>query len=392
MENVSAPLAAGQTSNDVVGRVCRALEEKGRVQVNFGKTELFEELLQGLAEDNGVSLVVLARTSEIAPWHERLRSVGLRSEVISERAPPPRLERGMLWASANWLSSPDHQAWCARHVQRIIARVPSVQSSSPASVPLANVWCPGDGVATLADVAMGFGQPRRFSVQAISGGVAREVYLAKLKTPAALAYRGGRLSAGSRGWSHLGGEDKVLVCAETPSSLEELAEFLDATEAEEVTVLFGPDDLLSLQREALDDALQGSKRLGLFDWLSGEFCRAQYFAAAFGETTEECGRCDVCALGESLASARPRTSKAESAPPTLLTAADAPLFEALRDWRSKMARSRDVPAYHVFSNAVLASIARERPRDEESFLAVKGCGERKWQDFGAEVLAIIEAA
>ncbi len=70
----------------------------------------------------------------------------------------------------------------------------------------------------------------------------------------------------------------------------------------------------------------------------------------------------------------------------------AELFERLRAWRARTAKARGVPAYVVFSDATLAGIASARPRDEDALLGVKGVGERKLSDFGADVLAIVRGA
>jgi ATP-dependent DNA helicase RecQ len=67
----------------------------------------------------------------------------------------------------------------------------------------------------------------------------------------------------------------------------------------------------------------------------------------------------------------------------------AELFERLRAWRTRTAKARAVPAYVVFSDATLAGIAAARPRDEDALLGVKGVGERKLEEFGADVLAIV---
>ena len=52
-------------------------------------------------------------------------------------------------------------------------------------------------------------------------------------------------------------------------------------------------------------------------------------------------------------------------------------------------RSSDVPAYVVFSDAVLRAMARELPRTPAQLRAISGVGEKKLADFGTRFLAAI---
>ncbi len=78
------------------------------------------------------------------------------------------------------------------------------------------------------------------------------------------------------------------------------------------------------------------------------------------------------------------------------TAADGPydakVFRALRDLRKELADERDVPAYVVFSDAVLRAMARELPRTPVQLRAISGVGEKKLADFGARFLEVIARA
>jgi ATP-dependent DNA helicase RecQ len=69
--------------------------------------------------------------------------------------------------------------------------------------------------------------------------------------------------------------------------------------------------------------------------------------------------------------------------------ADPALFDRLREWRSAEARRRAVPAYVVFSDATLAALAGEQPRDRDALARVKGIGPAKLEAYGDAVLAII---
>ncbi len=69
---------------------------------------------------------------------------------------------------------------------------------------------------------------------------------------------------------------------------------------------------------------------------------------------------------------------------------DEGLFEALRELRLQIAHKKRVRAYVVFSDAALRDMARRRPATSEEFLAVKGVGEKKNQQYGHAFMAAIK--
>lgn len=72
-----------------------------------------------------------------------------------------------------------------------------------------------------------------------------------------------------------------------------------------------------------------------------------------------------------------------------LDAGAAEVFERLRAWRGEQARAGSVPAYVVFSDATLISIAESRPRTEAQLRMVSGVGPTKWERYGTAVLAVV---
>ncbi|WP_135227914.1 DNA helicase RecQ [Deinococcus fonticola] len=68
---------------------------------------------------------------------------------------------------------------------------------------------------------------------------------------------------------------------------------------------------------------------------------------------------------------------------------DAPLFEALRQWRLERARSLAVPPYVIFSDATLKTITELKPSSHASLGTVSGVGQRKLADYGDEVLQVV---
>ncbi len=68
---------------------------------------------------------------------------------------------------------------------------------------------------------------------------------------------------------------------------------------------------------------------------------------------------------------------------------DQALFEVLREWRLNRSRADSVPAFVVFSDAVLIALATRRPSNNAELLAVPGIGPVKIDRYGDEVLPLI---
>jgi ATP-dependent DNA helicase RecQ len=72
-----------------------------------------------------------------------------------------------------------------------------------------------------------------------------------------------------------------------------------------------------------------------------------------------------------------------------LSEGDQKLFDALRQWRTDLAKSRGVPPYVIFHDKVLAEIARVRPTDRENLLQISGVGEKKAESYSEEIERIL---
>jgi DNA helicase-2/ATP-dependent DNA helicase PcrA len=68
---------------------------------------------------------------------------------------------------------------------------------------------------------------------------------------------------------------------------------------------------------------------------------------------------------------------------------DAPLLDALMEWRLKLSRGANVPAYVIFNNTTLADIATARPRTRRDLLDVAGIGPVKAERYGDAVLGLV---
>jgi ATP-dependent DNA helicase RecQ len=126
-------------------------------------------------------------------------------------------------------------------------------------------------------------------------------------------------------------------------------------------------------------------------------CRHRQICLHFGETPkwDSCGMCDVCAPEPAWLDAAPerkakapreeRVRKAEIAVPEC----DRELLDLMREWRRDMARHNGVPAFMVLSDASLLDLCARRPAAPEELQRVTGIGERKAEQYGAEILAVL---
>ena len=69
--------------------------------------------------------------------------------------------------------------------------------------------------------------------------------------------------------------------------------------------------------------------------------------------------------------------------------ADEKVFAALRAWRAEASRVENVPAYIVFTDAVLMALAEAMPADQRGLLNVPGIGPAKQTKYGDDLLAIL---
>jgi ATP-dependent DNA helicase RecQ len=94
------------------------------------------------------------------------------------------------------------------------------------------------------------------------------------------------------------------------------------------------------------------------------------------------------ALDPTTRSGRPRRRKS-GAVQLEVSAADLPLFEALRAWRREEASRQAVPPYVIFHDSTLTEIARDRPGADAALGRIGGVGQGKLDRYGAAVLAIV---
>ncbi|MGH8797037.1 MAG: DNA helicase RecQ [Caldimonas sp.] len=95
---------------------------------------------------------------------------------------------------------------------------------------------------------------------------------------------------------------------------------------------------------------------------------------------------------------RSRTSKARASgragaaakpPPLPLDEQGLVRYEALKAWRSEVAREHNLPAYVVFHDATLAEMARTDPRSLDDLAQISGVGAKKLEAYGDDILRVL---
>jgi ATP-dependent DNA helicase RecQ len=162
-------------------------------------------------------------------------------------------------------------------------------------------------------------------------------------------------------------------------------------------------DVLAYDRflEEIEDpevrAATKEKTIRLFNLAESGRCRHQSLAAYFDEQIERCGTsCDACLgrdLGALLGSTAVTTAASRTGPKVHIDAEpNAELFEKLRALRKSIADAEHMPAYIVFSDAVLRAMAGSVPTTERQLLAISGIGPVKLERYGNRFLELLKTA
>jgi ATP-dependent DNA helicase RecQ len=133
----------------------------------------------------------------------------------------------------------------------------------------------------------------------------------------------------------------------------------------------------------------------MFRTIERRDCRHQTMARHLGEEMAPCGTsCDACAgldpVGAAPAVATKRMSfGTRAATAEAPSSGGSPMFTKLRALRKKLADARHVPAYMVFNDATLMSMAERRPSTEDEMRQVPGVGPKKWVEYGEIFIAAL---
>ena len=65
------------------------------------------------------------------------------------------------------------------------------------------------------------------------------------------------------------------------------------------------------------------------------------------------------------------------------------LFERLKQWRKEKAYKERIKPYIIFSDTSLISICNSKPKNVEELLEIRGVGSKKIENYGEEILKLI---
>jgi len=161
-------------------------------------------------------------------------------------------------------------------------------------------------------------------------------------------------------------------------------------------LLYSWADVVSHERlqETIEDPVvrrQARERsVATFELADRPGCRWQRLVRHFEETIEPCGTaCDACHGVPFVDLVRPVRTPALPIAASPAAEIDDDLFQRLRALRRTLADGEGVPAYIVFSDAVLTRMASLRPTDEAALLAVPGVGPAKLARYGQAFLRLL---
>ncbi len=154
-------------------------------------------------------------------------------------------------------------------------------------------------------------------------------------------------------------------------------------------------EVISYERfldEMTDDKLRSKmaqQTREMFNFAERNSCRHQGLVAYFGETRTPCGySCDVCNKQDILANLPTLTKQSKQFLPSVLPSDKIPdtddaMFVRLKKLRKHLADEKGIPAYLVFSDAVLLQMAAQCPSTEDDLLKISGIGPKKIAHYGA---------
>ena len=93
-----------------------------------------------------------------------------------------------------------------------------------------------------------------------------------------------------------------------------------------------------------------------------------------------------------VAKAKPGSLSGALKAPVDLDAAGLARYAALKAWRAEVAREHNLPAYVIFHDATLATIAQRAPGSLDDLQGISGMGVKKLEAYAAEVLRVVARA
>jgi hypothetical protein len=68
---------------------------------------------------------------------------------------------------------------------------------------------------------------------------------------------------------------------------------------------------------------------------------------------------------------------------------DDSLFESLKSYRYTKSKEKNIPLWFIFNNEQLSNLVLNRPKNKEEFISISGFGEKKYDEFGEDIISLI---
>ena len=85
---------------------------------------------------------------------------------------------------------------------------------------------------------------------------------------------------------------------------------------------------------------------------------------------------------------KPKKYSAEDEP---LNSDEIKILDCLKIWRSEKAKDQNLPVYFIATNKELVSVAKFRPVKKEELQEIKGFGKHKIENYGEEIIEILDS-
>lgn len=85
-----------------------------------------------------------------------------------------------------------------------------------------------------------------------------------------------------------------------------------------------------------------------------------------------------------------KTAKYSADDDTELNPDEIKILDSLRLWRNEKAKEQNLPSYFIATNKELLSIAKYKPFKIEELKEIKGFGKHKIENYGEEIIEILE--
>jgi len=204
----------------------------------------------------------------------------------------------------------------------------------------------------------------------VSPPEAKDATKAAQKALSAVHRLGGRFGRG-RLIDHLLGKTKDVSDQEAAMSTYGVGQELNAVEWRDLVEQLLFEGLLR------EDPNDGRPLIGLGD--------ADGVRAVYRSERQVLVRAEAPAPARQKRTRKGREATAEMSP------TDQPLFEALRSWRGRAAKTQAVPPYVIFHDRTLAEIAQARPGTRAALERISGVGEGKLARYGEAVLEVVRS-